>query len=230
MKQTPAPAPSAPTSSPLPSGVRPRWRGVSHQYAFFAALAAGLPLILTASTERATVAAGIYVASLAGLLGTSALYHRITWQPRARYWMAQIDTSMIFVLIAGSITPLVLLLLQPKSANTAFWAVWGTAIAAIALNFRSGKSRKSSNSIVYVAVGSIGGVLILPQILSELGGIPAAMFAMGGLLYILGAAAYGLQRPNPSPAVFGYHEVFHALVILGAGVHFTAIAMYVLPA
>ena len=87
-----------------------------------------------------------------------------------------------------------------------------------------------SYSFWETALPANGRVLILPQILSEPGGIPAAMFAMGGLLYILGAAAYGLQRPNPSPAVFGYHEVFHALVILGAGVNFTAIAMYVMPA
>ena len=176
------------------------------------------------------MAAGIYVASLAGLLGTSALYHRIMWQPRARYWMAQIDTSMIFVLIAGSVTPLVLLLLQPKSADTAFWAVWGTAAAAIALNVVSGKSRKSFNSIVFVAVGLIGGVLILPRILWVLGGGAAVMFAVGGLLYILGAVAYGLERPDPLPAVFGYHEVFHALVILAASVHFAAIAVYVISA
>jgi hemolysin III len=222
--------PQPPTDSPLAHGIRPRWRGVLHQYAFFGALAAGLPLILTASSARATVAAGIYVASLVGLLGTSALYHRIMWQPRARYWMGQVDTSMIFVLIAGSFTPLVLLLLQPKSADTAFWAVWFAAVAAIVLNVVSGKSKKSFNSIAYVAVASIGALLILPRILSELGGVPTTMFAAGGLLYILGAVAYGLERPNPLPAIFGYHEVFHALVVLAAGVHFTAIAMYVMPA
>ncbi len=148
---------------------RPLWRGVSHQYAFFVSLLAGLPLVLSAATPRASFAVGVYVASLAGLLGTSALYHRVVWPPRARYWMGQVDVSMIFVLIAGSFTPIVLLLLQPGAAETAFWAVWAVAAAAIAFNLCFRDTRKAFRSIVFVVVGAAGGIALLPSVVDSLG-------------------------------------------------------------
>jgi len=230
VKQTPGRDPEVLTETSPAARTRPRWRGVSHQYAFFAALAAGIPLIFTAPSTRAAVAAAIYVASLAGLLGTSALYHRIMWSPRARYWMGQIDTSMIFVLIAGSFTPLILLLLQPPAATVAFRILWAVAGVAIAVNMLSGHAKKAFSSVVFVVLSSAGAAVLLPQIVGPLGATATTLFAVGGFLYILGAAAYGLQRPDPFPQSFGYHEIFHALVVVAAGIHFVTIAVYVLPA
>lgn len=208
--------------------VKPSWRGLSHKYAFFASILPGLGLVLAAPTARATVAAATYAVSLAGLLGTSALYHRITWQPRARYWMGRLDLSMIFILIAGSYTPIALLALRPDAAKPVLWTVWGAAAAGIGLKLLWTSPPKWASSVVYVAMGSVG-VFFLPEIARSLGVVATTLFATGGVLYVLGAVVYALQRPDPLPHVFGYHEIFHALVVVAATVHFVAVAVYVLP-
>ncbi|MGI8461802.1 MAG: PAQR family membrane homeostasis protein TrhA [Solirubrobacterales bacterium] len=210
--------------------VKPRLRGVSHQWAFFVALVAGAILVWAAPDGRATLAAAIYAGSLAALLGTSALYHRVNWRrPRARAWMRRIDHSMIFMLIAGTVTPFALLVMQPPFATALLIAVWAGAGAGIIVELIWIDAPKWVTAIVYLAVGWIG-ALGFPAILIEAGIGAAALIAVGGVMYTVGAVVYARQRPGPRPAVFGYHEIFHVLVIAAAITHFAAIAIYAVPA
>lgn len=208
--------------------VKPRWRGVLHQYAFFASLLPVALLILAAPTPKAALAAAIYGTSLAALLGTSALYHRVTWTPRARLWMGKLDLAMIFLLIAGSYTPVALLGLHPPLSTVVLWLIWGAAAGGIALKLAWTYPPKWASAVVYVAMGLLG-AFFLPEIARSLGPVAVGLLVAGGVIYILGAAVYALQRPDPFPAVFGYHEIFHALVVVAATVHYVAVACYVLP-
>jgi hemolysin III len=209
--------------------VKPRWRGVLHQYAFFASILPAVLLVGAAPSPKAAVAAAIYGASLAALLGTSALYHRATWSPRARLWMGKLDLAMIFFLIAGSYTPVALLALHPPSSTVVLWLVWGAAAAGIVLKVSWMSPPKWASAAVYVAMGSFG-AFFLPEIARAVGLTAVTLLVVGGVLYICGAVIYARQRPDPFPAVFGYHEIFHALVVVAATVHYVAIAVYVLPA
>ena len=218
---------AAAMDEPISARVKPRLRGVMHQYAFFASLIAGPALVLTAETPRAMAAAAIYGFSLSGLLGASALYHRVTWTPRARFWMARLDLSMIFLLIAGSYTPIALLALHPPLGTVVLWAVWIAAAAGILLKILWANPTKAASALVYVTMGSLGAFL-MPAIAHTAGLAPVSLLAGGGVLYIAGAAVYAFQRPDPLPAVFGYHEIFHSLVVAAAALHYVAMAGYVL--
>jgi hemolysin III len=211
----------------VPARVKPRLRGVLHQYAFFASLIAGPALVFTATSQRAMVAAAIYGFSLSALLGASALYHRVTWTPRARYWMARLDLAMIFLMIAGSFTPIALLALQPPLGTQVLWGAWIIAAAGILLKILWRNPSKPATAIVYVTMGSLGAFL-MPAIAHSAGLAPVSLLVAGGVLYIAGAAVYAFQRPDPLPAVFGYHEIFHSLVVAAAALHYIAIAGYVL--
>ncbi|MEO8091868.1 MAG: hemolysin III family protein [bacterium] len=210
--------------------VKPRGRGVSHEWAFFLSLGLGTALIAAAEGTRATVAVAIYAVSLSALFGVSALYHRVDWQrPEVRRWMRRLDHTMIFLLIAGSITPFALLLLEGTFAKALLIAVWAAALAGIVVELIWVDAPKWVAAIVYSAVGLIGAVAY-PEIVSKAGLGAALLIAAGGALYLGGAVVYAVERPDPSPAVFGYHEVFHVLVIAAAAAHFAAIAFYALPA
>jgi hemolysin III len=218
-----------PISAQSPSAARPRLRGVLHQYAFLVSLVTGPILALIAPTGRALVAAGVYAASLSALFGVSALYHRVTWSVPARRWMGRLDHAMIYVLIAGSFAPVGLLVLSGTLAITLLWVVWGGAAAGIGLHVLWFDAPKWLTALVYVLLGWCGTVAV-PQLVTHLGWIAAGLFLLGGVLYSIGAAIYALRRPDPVPAVFGYHEVFHALVVAAAAAHYAVVAVYVLPA
>ncbi len=209
---------------------KPRLRGVSHQWAFFVSLVAGAGLIVAAPTPRATIAVGIYAMSLSALLGVSALYHRINWaRPTVRRWMRRLDHSMIFLLIAGTTTPFCVLVLHGALADAILIAVWAGAAAGIVVELIWVEAPKWVTTIVYVAVGWIG-AFGFPAIVVTAGVGAGVLIALGGALYTAGAVVYARQRPDPRPATFGYHEIFHVLVIAAAVAHFAAIALYALPA
>ena len=215
------------------AAIKPRLRGVSHQYAFFVSLACGAGLILAASDGRARVAATIYALAVSALLGTSALYHRVTWRPGPRRWMRRLDHSMIFVLIAGTYTPVALLALSGPLARAILIAVWAGAAAGIVFKLAwidAGRSPigKWLFAAVYLALGWVS-VAVFGELPAAIGWLGLAGLAAGGLLYTVGAIVYAIGRPNPIPNVFGYHEVFHALVIAAAGLHYAVIAFAVLP-
>ncbi len=209
--------------------VKPRLRGVSHQWAFFVSLALGAALVLTAPSGRAMTAAGIYAACVATLFGTSALYHRINWRTEsARRWMRRLDHSAIFLLIAGSYTPFAILVVDGTMAQVITGVVWGGALLGILLKLVWIDAPKWLAALAYVLLGWVA-VVVMPEMMSDLGITATALVAAGGLLYTVGAVIYALRRPNPSPTVFGYHEVFHLLVIAAAGLQYAVIAFWVLP-
>jgi hemolysin III len=208
--------------------VKPSLRGVSHQYAFFVSVACGMGLILAASGGRARLAATIYAVAVSGLLGTSALYHRVTWRPKARRWMKRLDHSMIFVLIAATYTPVALLALRGALASTILVVVWAGTLGGVVFKLAWIDAPKWLFASVYVALGLVSAA-ILGELPAAIGWLGAAGLAAGGVLYVAGAVIYTSGRPNPFPNVFGYHEVFHALVIAAAGLHYAVIAFAVLP-
>jgi hemolysin III len=210
--------------------VKPRLRGVTHEYAFFVSLVLGAALILLAEGTRATVAVAIYAVSLSALFGVSALYHVHQWErPSARRWMRRLDHAMIFFLIAGTVTPFALLVMDGPLATALLIAVWAGALAGTIVELAWTDSPKWVSAVVYIAVGLIGAVGF-PAILVEAGIAAGLLIAAGGILYATGAVIYALQRPDPSPTVFGYHEIFHVLVIAAAAAHFAAVALFALPA
>ncbi|HEY1238842.1 MAG TPA: hemolysin III family protein [Solirubrobacterales bacterium] len=207
---------------------KPRFRGVSHQWAFFVSLGAGAALVLLANGSTATIAAAIYAFSLSALLGVSALYHRINWRPAARRWMRRLDHTMIFVLIAGTYTPFALLVLHGDLARVVLIAVWVMAGAGTVLNLLWWNAPKPVTAAVYISTGWVA-VLAIPQLWEGLGPVGFGLIILGGILYTAGAVVYARRRPDPRPAVFGYHEIFHLLVIAAAACDFAAIAVYALP-
>src|SRR4051794_39923782 len=215
-----------PSSPGVP--VKPRLRGVLHQYAFFVSLVLGAVIVILAPDGKARVAAAIYAFAVSGLLGTSALYHRHTWQPRARAWMRRLDHSMIFVLIAGTYTPFALLVLHGTLAQAILIVVWAGALGGIVLNLVWTTAPKWLSATVYISLGWVA-VVAMPEIAEQLGPFALALVAGGGLLYTAGAVIYAAGRPNPAPKVFGYHEIFHALVVAAALAHFAVVAFYALP-
>ena len=189
--------------------VKPKLRGVSHEWAFFISLGFGVALILLAKTPKATLAVAIYAVSLSALLGTSALYHRVNWKrPQVRQWMRRLDHSMIFFLIAGTYTPFALLVLDGTLADAILVVVWIGAIAGAIVEMIWIDHPKWVAAIIYLAIGWVA-VAAFPELWSEMGVAGTLLVAAGGLLYTAGAVVYATQRPNPSPAIFGYHEVFH---------------------
>jgi hemolysin III len=215
-------------SAAVATEVKPRLRGVIHQYAFFVALVLGTGLVVLAPGGRERVAAAIYAVSVAGLLGTSALYHRRNWTVRARMWMRRLDHSMIFVLIAGTYTPFALLVMHGGLARTVLIVVWAGAIGGTILNVFWVRAPKVVTASVYIALGWVA-VAAMPQMTRAIGAVGVGLIIFGGVLYTAGAVIYAVQRPNPVPGVFGYHEVFHALVVAAAAAHFAAVAAYALP-
>lgn len=206
---------------------RPRWRGVIHHYAFYVSLVAGGVLVACAPSQRRLWAAVVYAASLSALLGVSALYHRITWSPAGRRWMGRLDHSMIHVLIAGTYTPFGMLAVSDSLAALLLRVAWGGAAAGIAMHVLWFDAPKWLSACVYVAMGWVG-VAAMPSLVGQAGWAPTALLLAGGLVYSAGAFVYATRRPDPVPAVFGYHEVFHALVVVAAGAHWAAVALTVL--
>src|SRR6185369_14650159 len=211
-----------------PSVVKPRLRGVMHQYAFFVSLVSGGVLLALAPTRRALAVAAIYGLSVSALFGASALYHRITWSAARRRWMARLDHSMINVLIAGTFTPFGVLALSGTLAVVLLVVVWSGALAGIALHLVWIDVPKWLSALLYVLLGWVG-VAAMPQLVVQAGWPPTLLLFIGGLVYSAGALVYALRRPDPVPAVFGYHEVFHALVVVAALTHYVAVLMTVLP-
>jgi len=211
------------------AAVKPRLRGVSHEWAFFVSLFLGAGLILAAKTPRATFAVAIYAVSLSALFGTSALYHRVNWRrPSSRRWMRRLDHSMIFLLIAGTYTPFALLVLHGTLATAVLIAVWAGALAGSIVEMIWIEAPKWVTAIIYLSLGWVA-VVAFPALWRDLGVAGTLLVAAGGLLYTVGAIVYATQRPDPNPAVFGYHEVFHLLVIAAAAAQFGAIAFFALP-
>jgi hemolysin III len=208
---------------------RPQWRGVTHQWAFFISLVLGVVLVVTAPPGRGTLAATIYAACVVLLFGTSALYHRVTWRTTSsRRWMRRLDHSAIFLLIAGTYTPFALLVLDGSLADIVLVVIWVGAVGGIMLKLLWIDAPKWLAALIYVLLGWAA-VAVVPDLVSEVSIAASVMVAAGGALYTAGALVYAFRRPDPSPTVFGYHEIFHLLVIVAAALQYAVIAFWVLP-
>ena len=205
---------------------RPRLRGTLHAIAFVAAVAVGALLIVFARESRVLPAA-VFATSAALMLGTSTLYHRITWNPSARLWMRRADHAGVFLLIAGTYTPVALISLDGAWRTTVLAIVWSGALAAAISKFCWVAAPKWLSALVGVALGWIG-VITLPQITRHDGVAPVIFLAAGGLAYTAGAIVYALRRPDPAPGIFGYHELFHALTIVALACQYVAIAFFII--
>ena len=218
-----------PTSSATLDLGKPRLRGVSHQWAFYVSLALGAALVAAAPAGQPRLAAAIYALSVAALFGTSALYHRITWASQAaRRWMKRLDHSMIFFLIAGTYTPFALLVLDGTLATVILVVVWAGALAGIVMKLVWIDAPKALVAIMYLALGWVA-VAAFPDHARRARDHRDGAGGRGRAALHGGALVYAFQRPNPAPTVFGYHEVFHALVILAAALQYAVIAFYVIP-
>jgi hemolysin III len=211
------------------SDLVPGLRGVSHAWAFWCALVAGSVLALYAPSAEARAAAVVYGAGMCALFAASGLYHRWRWDPRWRPLLRRIDHSAIYVFIAASYTPVALLVLSGTLQTVVLASVWAGAAGGVALSVAWITAPRVLVAASYLALGWVS-IVAMPELAGRLGVAPFALFAAGGLLYSVGAGVYALRRPNPWPRTFGFHEVFHALVILAAVTHYVAIAGWVIPA
>lgn len=205
---------------PLAPRVKPRLRGVSHQLASVVAFAAGAALVLSLAPGSARATAVIYTLCLTAMLGFSAAYHRPHWAPRARARMERLDHAGIYLLIAGTYTP-ISLALSPTHGATLRAMVWGAAlVGTLQSTFWMGS--KVMSAVLYVIVGwSI--LPFLSEFWRTLDAPSLGLILGGGLVYSVGAVIYARRRPDPVPAIFGYHELFHAFVIVAASLHFAAV-------
>ena len=201
---------------------KPLLRGHFHQAAFFFSLGACTLLIIKSQDLASIISMSVYSISLCGLFGISALYHRVQWNQKSRAWMRRLDHSSIFVLIAGSSTPISLLAMSPESGTRVVILVWGAALVGIIQSLFWVNAPKWVAAIFYVAAGWVVAPY-LPELHATLGMGNVMLLIIGGLIYTVGAGIYALKRPNPSPRFFGYHEIFHLLVIVGAAFHFAVI-------
>jgi len=208
---------------------KPMLRGWSHVLAFITVATLGSVVIRgseASSSERLWLV--VYVAGTLAMFGVSALYHRIRWQPRAMGVMSRLDHSTIFLAIAGAYTPTVIVALDGWHQTAVLATVWGGTLVGISLEWLPVRVPRALFTSVYVVVGW-SAVLALPQLFSGLGPTGFGLLLGGGLLYTLGAVVYATKRPNPWPRVFGFHEVFHAFTLGGAGLHLAAISFIVVP-
>lgn len=204
-------------------GFRPRWRGRIHLSAALVALPASAWLLARAQGGTARVAAAVYAASLVGLFSVSATYHRAARTERAVKWLRRADHSMIFVLIAGTYTPICLLVLPPAWGLPMLAVVWVVAAVGASLKLlRLGEGPGSAGSWLYLVLGWAA-VVVTPVLVSRLDALQLVLLAVGGLIYTAGAVGLGRRWPDPRPATFGYHEVFHGLTVAAGACHFVLI-------
>jgi hemolysin III len=210
---------------PPPTREKPLLRGVSHEVAAAFAAAGWIALVHAAPGPRAAFAAAVYGLALTAQFGVSALYHRPRWGDRARLVMRRLDHAAIFLLIAGTYTPFCLLL-GDGAGPVLLAAVWAGALAGIAVSVAWPTAPKWLVASLCVALG--WAVLpVLPALRVALGAGGLSLLLAGGVAYTAGAVVYATRRPDPFPRVFGYHEVFHALVIVAAVCHYAAVSTVV---
>jgi hemolysin III len=202
----------------------PRLRGRLHQVAFLVSIPAGIALVVAARSWSARAGVLVYALSLTAMFGTSAALHRLRWSPRARLRMDRLDRTMIYVLIAGSYTPVCLLALRPGWRVALLALVWTGAAAGVALVLLRTRRRGVgvARMVLYLGLGWIS-LLVLPELARTLGPGRLALAVLGGVLYTVGAIVLIRRRPDPSPRVFGYHEVWHACTVAAGACHFALI-------
>jgi hemolysin III len=209
--------------------VRPRLRGVLHELAFPVSLLGGAWAILHAPAGTGRASTAIYAATLSACLGVSALYHRGQWSIRVKPWLRRLDHATIFLLIAGTFTPIAVIALSGWLSVTTLAVVWSGALVGSVVTTLWTDAPVAVEVGPYIAVGAFG-IVLLPRLVDHLGAVGVGLLALGGAVYVTGAIIYAWQRPNPWPRTFGFHEIFHALVIAAALLQWIVITYWVLPA
>ena len=217
---------TATQTEPLP---KPRLRGRIHQVAFFFSIPAGVILVVLAEGPVATAVAAVYAVSLAAVFGASAAYHRGVWSERARRWMKRLDHSMIFILIAGSYTPVAVLVLGGTWEAVLLSLAWTGAVVGVTLKMARPDGLHLVGAILYMGLGWLA-VIALPQLLSQMTVAESILMVSGGLLYTAGAIVFATKRPDPAPSTFGYHEIWHAFMVAAACCHYAMILLLLRPA
>jgi hemolysin III len=213
------------TSLPL-AEIKPSWRGWIHAATFPVTIAAGIVLLCLADGVAAKVACAVFMLTSMLLFGNSALYHRLDWSPRAKLLLKRIDHANIFLLIAGTYTPLAVLALPPAQGTLLLVLVWSGAALGIAFRvFWIGAPRWLYVAL-YLALGYAALMYIVPLVQASVAMM--VLVFVGGLFYTIGAVVYGLKRPNPFPGRFGFHEIFHACTVLAFVCHWTAVLVIAL--
>ena len=207
--------------------LKPRFRGRLHQIAFFVAIPQGVALVAAAAGWMARVAAAVYALSLAGLYGVSAMYHRLKWTPAALLRMRRLDHSMIFLLIAGTYTPVSLLVLSGPWALALLGVVWAGAMAGVLMKVIGMDRTRVVTGAMYIVLGWAA-VLAAPWFVTRMSALVLSLIVAGGVLYTIGSIIFLRRRPDPNPAVFGYHEIWHVAVVSASVCHYVAILLLVL--
>jgi hemolysin III len=202
-------------------------RGRLHQAALFAVVPAGIVLVVVAPTTLARFAATVYALTLIGMYATSAAYHRLTWSPNSQPWIKLLDHAMIFLLIAGTYTPLALLVLRGPWRVTILALIWAGAALGIALKFVRVDGFTLVTSVLYGIMGWLA-IVAISEIARAVSVTALALMFLGGLLYTGGGVVLARNRPDPVPSTFGYHEVWHSCVIAGSACHYGFILLITL--
>ncbi|MGO9873899.1 MAG: PAQR family membrane homeostasis protein TrhA [Acidimicrobiia bacterium] len=203
--------------------VKPRWRGVSHEAAAFVFPVLGVVLVAVARTTAARWAAVVYTVGVTAMYAASACYHRGRWNPSVRRRLRRLDHSMILVGIAATYTPIAVVGLDARSARILLGVVWPLALAGIVMQMLWLNAPRWLVASLYVVIGWTA-LAFVPVLWHELGVVTFSFIALGGVVYSISARIYSTRHPDPIPAVFGFHEVFHALVIAAGLIFYVAIA------
>jgi hemolysin III len=204
--------------------VKPRLRGWLHAGMAPLATAGGIVLVALAPDSSSRIAAAVYLAASLLLFGTSAIYHRFSWGPRGDAVLRRMDHANIYVFIAGTYTPMAVLLLPARSATTLLVVIWSAALAGLLFRLFWLSAPRWLYTALYIAMGWAA-LFWLPQFLANGGVAVFSLILAGGLLYTGGAVVYARKRPDPWPLWFGYHEIFHACTILAFACHYVAISL-----
>lgn len=206
---------------------KPRLRGVLHLIAFPTTLVVGLLLVAMGETREIRLACAVFVLTASMLFGISAVYHRGTWTPQRAIMLRRFDHANIFLIIAGTYTPIAAALLEPRPARSLLLIAWGGAALGVCFRLFWTGAPRWIYVPAYIALGWVA-VFYMPQLQASGGWAVVWLLAIGGIAYTAGAVMYALKRPNPSPAWFGFHEIFHAGTLIGFGCHFAAVAVAVI--
>ena len=205
---------------------RPTWRGRMHAWAFFLAVPCVVVLILMANHASARTAAAIYGASVLGVFGTSAAYHRLAHSIRARRIMRRLDHAMIYLLIAGTYTPLCLLALPRSWGIPILVIVGGGAVAGFVLKLTAFDRMRWMSYALYPILGWAA-IIAMPVLATHVSATVFGLIVAGGVCYTAGLPVLMRHSPDPWPGVFGYHEIWHTFVVLAGGLHFAAVGLII---
>ncbi|MEA9985732.1 MULTISPECIES: PAQR family membrane homeostasis protein TrhA [Subtercola] len=206
-----------------PLEVKPTWRGWIHAGTFPVAIAAGIVLVIVAEGPAAKAASAVFALTSLLLFGNSALYHRFNWKPTTKRLLKRIDHANIFLLIAGTYTPIAVLALPPGKGTLLLILVWVAAVLGIGFRVFWIDAPRWLYVPLYVLMG-LAALLFIVDIFNA-NAATMTLVLVGGLSYTIGAVIYGLKRPNPWPGVFGFHEIFHALTLIAFACHWVGILL-----